>query len=701
LPGLFRDQELFDNAEQLRHTLGDEAFFRALNRGKTEVTGFGSLGGAKPWTPERFEQTLLTTEAGPRRDLLTDLTRTLLSAFAGQTDRFVDADEGLGEMSRHAASLGYDGIVLYLDELILWLASQSADLAFVQREATKLVKIKEAQDEARDIPIVAFVAEQRDLSDMVGEGATGSERTVIHETFAHHRSRFHTIELSDKNLRAIIPRRVVVTRSDDDRERLEDGFEDMWRTAQSALDTLQAGTADRAAFRQVYPFSPALIDVLIVLSDRLQRDRTAIRILVEMLVEHLSDLELGQVVPVGDVFDLVASAEDAVDGPSKTAFQRARDLYLLDILPRLQVEHDVTTPGKCQRLRPGHPLRIGCSGCTMTLCRRDNRLAKTLLLAALVPKARPFDGLTVKRLVHLNHGAVKAPVESMQINLAATALRKLAREVHPIRMGDDADSVVSVSLQSIDLKPILERANDQDSRPRRRFVLRKLLWEQLGLTIQDNVVRHTVEFRHTRRAGRIRFGNVRTLRLEELECPDEAEWQVVIDYPFDDEGYTPHDDEKTLEAIRRELRGRSTSTLVWLPTFFSRQIDDDLGDLARLDHILDAHNLRGFLAHVPPDEHQRARIDLESLRDRKRFEVIEAMKKAYGLSRVQADDPHIDPNRAVQDHVQSLDDAVDARTPRGATLTEGLDDLAQQLLQARYPRHPHFHAIPSPARLNR
>ncbi len=699
LPALFRDQELFDNAAALRATLGDDAFFAALNKGKKAVAGFGRAGGANRWTPERLQEAATSSDPRRRQALFSDLVKNLFTSFAQQTDRYVDIDEGLGELSRHAAGLGYDGVVLYLDELILWLASRSADLPFVQREINKLVKLKEARDEARDVPIVAFIARQRDLSELVGDGGTGAERALIEETFGHHKSRFHTIELADSNLRAIIPRRVVVARSDDDRERLEDGFADMWRSAKGALGTLQGGDADKADFRQVYPFSPALIDALVALSDRLQRDRTAVRILVEMLVEHLPDLKLGEVVPVGDVFDLVASADDAVDGPSRAAFQRARDLYLHDVLPRLQARHHVQTPDKCQRLRDSHPLRVGCSGCQVTQCRADNRLVKTLLLAALVPRARPFRDMTVKRLVHLNHGTIKAPLEAMRINLAATRLRELARDVHPIRVGDEADPGVTVSLQSIDLKPILARADDQDTRSRRRTLLRKLLFEQLGLSGTDVVEKHTVEYHKTRRTGQVRFANVRTLRAEELRCPDTAEWQVVVDYPFDDEGYTPQDDEQRVREVRDA--GGVDATLVWLPTFFSRQVLDDLGDLARLEHILTPALLRDFLSSVPPDEHQRARIDLESLRDRKRYEVVEALKKAYGLLRPQPDDPHLDQDRRVQDHVLTLHDNLAPRTPRGASMGEGLLDLAQQLLEARYPRHPVFHKVPSAARLGR
>ena len=36
--------------------------------------------------------------------------------------------------AKHAASLGYDALILFLDELILWLASHAADLEFVQQE---------------------------------------------------------------------------------------------------------------------------------------------------------------------------------------------------------------------------------------------------------------------------------------------------------------------------------------------------------------------------------------------------------------------------------------------------------------------------------------------------------------------------------------------------------------------------------------
>ena len=64
-------------------------------------------------------------------------------------------------MSRHAQALGYDALILFLVELVLWLASHAADSVFVSREGQKVVKLVEATLSIRPIPIVRFIARQR------------------------------------------------------------------------------------------------------------------------------------------------------------------------------------------------------------------------------------------------------------------------------------------------------------------------------------------------------------------------------------------------------------------------------------------------------------------------------------------------------------------------------------------------------------
>ena len=53
-------------------------------------------------------------------------------------------------------------------------------------------------------------------------------------------------------------------------------------------------------FRNVYPFSPALVETLVAVSSVLQRERTALKL--TLLVSQRDSLEFGQIVPVGDLF---------------------------------------------------------------------------------------------------------------------------------------------------------------------------------------------------------------------------------------------------------------------------------------------------------------------------------------------------------------------------------------------------------------
>ena len=60
-------------------------------------------------------------------------------------------------LSKHAQALGYDAVILFLDELVLWLASHAADIAFVNREGQKVAKLVEAMTADRPIPLSALL----------------------------------------------------------------------------------------------------------------------------------------------------------------------------------------------------------------------------------------------------------------------------------------------------------------------------------------------------------------------------------------------------------------------------------------------------------------------------------------------------------------------------------------------------------------
>ena len=59
------------------------------------------------------------------------------------------------------------------------------------------------------MPIVSFVARQRDLRDLVGRTAPGAAQLNFADALRHWEGRFHTIVLKDRNLPLIAERRVL------------------------------------------------------------------------------------------------------------------------------------------------------------------------------------------------------------------------------------------------------------------------------------------------------------------------------------------------------------------------------------------------------------------------------------------------------------------------------------------------------------
>jgi hypothetical protein len=289
-------------------------------------------------------------------------------------------------MARHAAGLGYHGLVLFLDELILWLAGRAADAAWLHSEAQKMVKLVEAADMHRQIPLVSFIARQRNLADLVGEDYAGVEEMRLRQSLKHWEGRYDTIELQDSNLPAIVEKRVLRAKDDAARAALDEAFERMRRSAGPAWNVLLGGD-DQAAFRKLYPFSPALVDVLVALSNSLQRQRTAIKLLLEILVDHTGDLALGDVVRVGDLFDVLAAGQDSADGVMRSRFEAAKQLYKYQFLPLIQRQHGTDAAARCQRVRDD-AVRLGCSGCAERACRTDNRLIKTCSSRRWCPRSR-------------------------------------------------------------------------------------------------------------------------------------------------------------------------------------------------------------------------------------------------------------------------------------------------------------------------
>ncbi len=683
-PGVWIGDSILENAEKDRAEQGDEAFFGRLNRG-TDGGGdgkWGTLQGAGgAWTAGRFDDALRASSGDPeRQQLVADLVERIYTAYrqAGQGD-YLPLDQGLSLISQHAKTLGYDALLLFLDELILWLASHSANIDFVQREGQKLNKLVEAQSAERPVPIVSFIARQRDLRELVGERLTGAMELNFTDILKHWEGRFETITLEDRNLPTIAEKRVLKPRDASSRAELDRAFAQTTQIRDEVMDVLVTHEADRDMFRKVYPFSPALMQTLVAVSSALQRERTALKIMLQLLVDQRDTLELGQVVPVGDLWDQVAYGEEALTRGVDQEFEKARKLYQSKLLPLLAAEHGIDLEHDAGSKDPEVQKRLAAF-------RRDDRLIKTLLLAALVPEVESLKNLTPARLAALNHGTINSPIPGREGMLVLTKLQKWAGQVGEIRIqGESTNPTISLQLSGVDTEAILDQAKQADNLGNRQRKLRAMLFDSLGVVDTDSLyLSHGYLWRGTKRNVDIVFTNVREANDAVLTQEGE-DWKLVVDFPFDQEGHNPREDVERVERYRADQE--LTHTLVWLPSFFSRTLQRELGKLVVLDHVLSSDDtFAQYTRHLSPQDRVSAKVVLQSQQSALRHKLHQALEASYGVR--QADSGWLDDSYEMADERFLSLHHFQPQPPVGADLKGAMEHLLGQALESQYPAHP-------------
>ncbi len=109
------------------------------------------------------------------------------------------------------------------------------------------------------------------------------------------------------------------------------------------MNTLLTRQGDKEMFRKVYPFSPALVQTLVAVSSLLQRERTALKLMLQLLVEHRDTLELEVIFPVGDLVPCyILAGDEPFTQAMRMRFDNAKKLYRQKLLPMLEDQHGVT-----------------------------------------------------------------------------------------------------------------------------------------------------------------------------------------------------------------------------------------------------------------------------------------------------------------------------------------------------------------------
>jgi hypothetical protein len=683
VPGVYVAEALFEDAMAARRRMGDGPFFEVLNEGKERDSDWGELGQA--WDAERFDAALRAAPGSEERSrLVGELVGTLFTSYAaamqGQDEVYVPLDRGLSIISRHARDLGYQALILFLDELILWLASHAADSGFVRREIQKVAQLVEAQHGDRPVPIVSFVARQRDLRELVGEHVPGSEQLAFADMLKWWEGRLHKIGLLDRNLPAIAQKRVLKPRSETARAEIDRAFEETTKVRQEILETLLTSHADRGMFRQIYPFSPALVETLVAVSSVLQRERTAIKVMLQLLVSQRDTLKLGDVVPAGDLFDVIAEGDEAFSEGMRRHFDNAKRLYYQKLVPQLEAEHGIRLD-EVRGLAWDDPKAVAF--------RIDDRLLKTLLLAALVPEVEPLKGLTARRLAALNHGSIRSPIPGQEGQMVLAKVRRWAAAVGEIKIGEEgANPTITLQLSGVDTESIIDKARIADNPGERRRRIREMLFKELEIEDRDELfLNHEFLWRNTHRSCDVVFANVRELPDESLRAKEDR-WKIAIDFPFDEPGHGPSDDRARVQGYLD--KNPASCTIVWIPSFFSLEAQSELGTLVILEHVLAGERINDYGSHLSAADRASARSLLDNRRSQLRERVKSYLEAAYGVA--------VAPKGAIgesiepSDHVLSLDPTFTPQLPGGGNLGAAFENLLDQALSHQYPAHPHFEA---------
>lgn len=714
VPAVHRSDALLKDAARLREQLGDDAFFATLRDGggAPAVDGGGpAVDGGGPaadgggpaadgggpaadgaglavlvtraagWTPDSYAAAAAAPPGTSDRDRLVSALTSTFYTGAVRSGEYLDLDTGLAVITRHAKSLGYDGLVLFLDELILWLSTKISDHVFVNTEGAKLNKLVESADATRPLPLISFVARQRNLEDFLGPQVGGTEREALAHVMRSVQGRFGEVALADTNLPEITEKRLLKPLTDEGRAVIDSAFaavkgnREVWDALLLGAQYGDAGIgSDATAFRKLYPFSPALVATLVALSQALQRERTALKVMTELLVDRRDTLKVNDLIGVAALFDPLVLHGELPDRPKlKQLFQSARTLYRQKLRPILLDLNGITEPQAA-----GHQQ-----------FQLDDKLIKTVLLGALVPEVPALHNLTAAKLHALNFGSIASPIPGYERQIVLNRLNRVADSAGELHLTKTPDPVISLKLHTVDYDKLLDLVPEEETTTTgvRQQLLRDLVTAEMGIIGAGGQLGELLvprPWRGRTHTVQVKFGNVRdpdTMPAAALIGTGEA-WRIVIDYPFDLPEYQRSDDRARIESLERGSR-----TVFWLPYFLTDELMGKVGQLAKINYLLGSgtgDRLNSLAADWSLADRQQGKVYLQQRQTQLRGTLLSALMQSYGSAASHGSD--------VQDDtvgvLHTLAEGLHVGDPRGGTLAEAFHNLTGELLAWAYPGQP-------------
>ncbi|MCQ6269121.1 hypothetical protein M8J71_01185 [Pseudarthrobacter sp. R1] len=694
LPAVHETDLILADADDARRREGDDNFFARISR--AVIAGdddeWGEVLGAGSWDAASYDSARNAAEGDRRR---TELVSAYLDVYSrhstGLERNYRPLPQGLAAVSDHAKELGYDAVVLFCDEIILWLTFMVSNHEKFSREVQKITQLVETGAGHRAVPIISFLARQLNLQQFFSDnaGVAGNEQQALETAFRHQEGRFARVELGEHNLPLVVHKRLLSPKNGDAARIISQELERLARNQDVKdvlLDSVNADENHRGStldsFRLTYPFAPALISTLQELSGVMQRDRTALKVMQRLLVEQRDTLTVDSIIPVGDLFDILMDGGNPINNAAAAKFANAQRLYETKFQPLLAREHKLAASVQPNEMPLDHPYRA------------DARLAKTLVLSALAPNVPAFANITPARIAALNHGTIKSPLEKRVPALMLGKLRTWQTDVPELRIpADSTNPVIRLGLSEVDYESVLLAARSEDTGGRRRELLRDLICESFGIDSRTQTVSQTFDqkrlWRGTERSISLLFANVcdtSWIADSQFEAPA-GQWLYIIDYPFDDSGKTHRDDLERVVGVQERIP--STNTLVWLPKFFSQKRLEDLGRLVVCNYVLQSdQRWRTYTTQLNETDRAEARRLIETQRDALLERIKHTVNGAYGIT--EAAPGSLVADATHEQYLKSLNPSVTMQKPAGTSMAQAFANIVESSFDALYPGHPRY-----------
>src|SRR5690606_24448400 len=140
----------------------------------------------------------------------------------------------------------------------------------------------------------------------------------------------------------------------------------------------------------------------------------------------------------------------------------------------------------------------------------DDRLMKTLLLAALVPGVNSLRALNASRLAALNHGTVRSPIPGNEAGLVLQKVKDWSSQVGEIKVERETpEPTVSIQLAGVDTEAIIAAAENEDNLGNQMRMVRQILFKELEIENVDQMfLTYDFLWRNTPRECDVIYGNV-------------------------------------------------------------------------------------------------------------------------------------------------------------------------------------------------